>query len=77
MEQDGRDLPPLLIRGDFWMGLVGAPVPVSSIVRVTLFTMQVGVDPGRFLIGGVFLREVMSTVKISLSVPPKSLQQRR
>jgi hypothetical protein len=75
VEKDGRDLPPLIVRRVIRVGLVGTLVPVGCVLGVTLPTMQISVDPGRFLIGGVFLRDVVRAIEVSLGVPPESLQQ--
>jgi len=77
VQQDGRDLPPFLIGRSVGMGLVRTLVPVSRVFRVPFPAMQVGVDPSRLLTCLLILGDVVSAVKISLGIPPKSLQQRR
>jgi hypothetical protein len=41
---------------------------------ISLFAMQVGMDPSRFLPLLLVLRDFVSPIEISLGVPPKGLQ---
>src|SRR3984885_5077386 len=77
VQQDGGNLPPFLIERGLWMGLVGSLIPVAGVVRIPFFAMQVGMDPGGFLPGFLFLGNLVSAVEISLGIPPKSFQQGR
>jgi hypothetical protein len=58
------------------MGLVRTFVPVPRVVWIPFSAMQVGMDPSRLLPRLFVLGDVVSAVKISLGIPPKSLQQR-
>ena len=76
VQQDCGDLPPFFIRRRFRMGLMRAFVPVTGIVRIPLFAVQVGMDPCR-LATLLVLSKTVSAVKISPAIPPKGLQQWR
>jgi hypothetical protein len=77
MQQDGGNLPPFLIERGLWMGLVGTLIPVAGVVWIPFFAMQIGMDPGGFLPGFLFLGNLVRAVEISLGIPPKSFQQGR
>jgi hypothetical protein len=77
VQQHGYDLTPLVFAGSIGWGLVGTLVPVSGILVISLFAMQVGMDPSRFLSLFLVLRDFMSPIEIPLGVPPKGLQERR
>ena len=74
VQQHGNDLAPLVIAGSVRRGLVGTLVPVPGILMISLFAVQVGMDPRRFLPLLLVLRDFVSPIEISLGVPPKGLQ---
>ena len=74
VQQNGRDLTPFVITGSIRRGLVGTLVPVSGILMISLFAMQVGMDPRRFLPLFLVLRNFVCAIEISLGIPPKGLQ---
>ena len=74
VQQHGHDLAPFVIAGSVGRGLVGTLVPVSGILVISLFAMQVGMDPSRFLPLLLVLRDFVSPIEIPLGVPPKGLQ---
>jgi hypothetical protein len=70
VQQDGGYLAPLFLRRGFRVGLVRTLVPIACIVRIPLFAMQIGMDPSRLLPRIIVLGDVMSTIEISLGIPP-------
>jgi hypothetical protein len=74
MQEHGHDLAPFLIAGSVGWGLVGTLVPVAGILVISLFAMQVGMNPRPFLALLLALRDFMSSVEIPLGIPPKGLE---
>jgi hypothetical protein len=74
MQQHGRDLAPFVIAGSVGWGLVGTFVPVPGILMISLFAMEVGMDPSRFLPLLLVLRDFVSAIEIPLGIPPEGLQ---
>ena len=75
-QQRYRNGEPLRLKLFACHGATRAPIPVSRIGEIALFTVEVGVDPRRALIGFIDLCTGMCAIPVALRIPPKGLQSR-
>jgi hypothetical protein len=77
VQQHSRNLPPFVVRRIFRVGLVRAFIPIACVLFVPFLAVEIGMNPSPFLSRFLFLGDLVSAVKISLGIPPQSLEQGR